>query len=183
PKPAPPRTRVKAPAPVAKEAPPPRSAEPAQAGQVVAAKESAEPLDFTGFDIASGQGPRYAGGVTASSGRSTTAVAPGTVTGADGDDPEGSLARPVRLPARNWNCPWPREAESLRVDEETVVLRVVVTPEGGVTSAELLSDPGHGFGAAALACARSARFEAAVDRAGRRYLATSPPIRVRFKRR
>ncbi|WP_164021059.1 TonB family protein [Pyxidicoccus trucidator] len=179
----PPRARVKPASTAAKEAPPPRSAEPAQAGEVVAAKEAQSPLDFTGFDIASGQAPRYAGGVTASTGRSTTAVAPGAGVGEEGDGTGESHARPVQLPARNWSCPWPKEAEALRLDEQTVVLRVVVTPEGRVTTAELMSDPGHGFGEAALACARSARFEAAVDRAGRRYLATSPPIRVRFKRR
>ncbi|MFP2908571.1 TonB family protein, partial [Pyxidicoccus sp. 3LFB2] len=179
----PPRARVKTAAPVAKESPPPRASEPAQAGEVVAAKDSQAPLDFTGFDIASGQAPRYAGGVTASTGRSTTAVAPSAGNAAEGDGDGENYSRPVQLPARNWSCPWPKEADALRLDEQTVVLRVVVTPEGRVTTAELMSDPGHGFGQAALACARSARFEAAVDRDGRRYLATSPPIRVRFKRR
>jgi protein TonB len=178
-----PRSRVKASRPAAKDAPPSPPAEPAQAGEVVAAKEARAPLDFTGFDIASGQAPRYAGGVTASSGRSTTAVAPGAGGSAGGDGAGGNAARPVQLPARNWSCPWPREADALRLDEQTVVLRVVVTSEGGVTSAELLSDPGHGFGQAALTCAKRARFEAAVDRNGQRYLSTSPPIRVRFTRR
>lgn len=178
-----PRIRAKVSRPAPKEAPASPPSEPAQAGEVIAAKEAQAPLDFTGFDIASGQAPRYAGGVTASSGRSTTAVAPGGGNGTEGSGPGTSAARPVQLPARNWSCPWPKEADALRIDEQTVVLRVVVTPEGGVTSAELLSDPGHGFGQAALTCARRARFEAAMDRNGQRYLATSPPIRVRFTRR
>lgn len=177
------RIRAKPSRPAAKEAPPAPPNEPAQAGEVVAAKDAQAPLDFTGFDIASGQAPRYAGGVTASSGRSTTAVAPGAGSDPEGTGLGGSQARSVRLPARNWSCPWPKEADALRLDEQTVVLRVVVTPEGDVTTAELLSDPGNGFGQAALACARRARFEAAVDRNGRRYLSTSPPIRVRFTRR
>ncbi|WNG46503.1 energy transducer TonB [Archangium minus] len=156
---------------------------PAQAGQVVAVDAAEAPLDFTGFDIVSGQGSSYAGGVTASNGTSERAVE--EVASSQGDD-KGSgtgKARPVQLPARNWDCPWPQEADALRISEQTVVMRVVVTPEGRVTSAELVSDPGNGFGEAALACARSARFDAALDREGRPYLATSPPIRVRFKRR
>ena len=64
-----------------------------------------------------------------------------------------------------------------------MVLRVVVDTGGRVTSSELLSDPGHGFGIAALECARNARFDPALDRAGQAYAAASPPIRVRFKRR
>nr|WP_257458618.1 TonB family protein [Archangium lipolyticum] len=162
----------------------PPSSAPAQAGEVVAVKEAEAPLDFTGFDIVSGQAQSYAGGVTASNGSSTRAVE--AVAGSEDGDANGtgvSRARPIRLPARNWDCPWPREADTLRINEQTVVLRVVVTPEGQVTSAQLVSDPGHGFGQAALACARSARFDAALDRDGRPYAATSPPIRVRFKRR
>ncbi|MCP3144854.1 TonB family protein [Pyxidicoccus xibeiensis] len=172
-------SRPRASRPSNRESPPPA---PAQAAEVVAAKE-AEPLDFTGFDIATGNAPRYAGGVTASKGTSTQAVhGPADVAGeAEGEGT--SRARPVQLPARNWSCPWPREADALRVDEQTVVLRVVVDTGGRVTSSELVSDPGHGFGAAALECARNARFDPALDRGGQPYVATSPPIRVRFKRR
>ncbi|WP_239470549.1 TonB family protein [Archangium violaceum] len=161
----------------------PPSSEPARAGEVVAVKEGEAPLDFTGFDIVSGQAESYAGGVTASNGSSARAVEAVAGSGDDANGTGTSRARPIRLPARNWDCPWPREADTLRINEQTVVLRVVVTPEGQVTSAELVSDPGHGFGQAALACARGARFDAALDRDGRPYAATSPPIRVRFKRR
>ncbi len=167
--------------PAAREDPAPPPPEPAQAAEVVAAKAAEAPLDFTGFDIVSGQAPRYAGGVTAPTGTSTRAVVAGAITEAGSS--ASSRARPVQLPARNWSCPWPQEADALRIDEQTVVLRVVVTPEGNVTSAELLADPGYGFGQAALACARRARFEAAFDSSGRPSLATSPPIRVRFTRR
>jgi protein TonB len=146
-------------------------------------KEAEAPLDFTGFDIVSGQAPGYAGGVTASTGSSAQAVEAVPGSGGDANGSVASRARPIRLPARNWDCPWPREADALRIDEQTVVLRVVVTTEGRVTSAELVSDPGHGFGQAALACARRARFDAALDRDGQPFVATSPPIRVRFKRR
>jgi periplasmic protein TonB len=180
----PPRAaRVDTPPSRAKSTHAPPSPEPARAGEVVAVKEAEAPLDFTGFDIVSGQAPGYAGGVTASTGSSARAVEAVAGTGDDATGAVASRARPIRLPARNWDCPWPREADTLRINEQTVVLRVVVTPEGRVTSADLVSDPGHGFGQAALACARSARFDAALDRDGHPYLATSPPIRVRFKRR
>ncbi|MFP2934736.1 TonB family protein, partial [Pyxidicoccus sp. 3LG] len=160
----------------------PRPPRPAQAAEVVAAKEADAPLDFTGFDIATGKAQRYAGGVTASRGTSATAVNEATAEGT-GDGEGASQARAVRLPARNWSCPWPREADALRIDEQTVVMRVVVDASGRVTSSELLSDPGNGFGSAALECARHARFDPALDRSGQAYAAASPPIRVRFKRR
>ncbi len=79
-------------------------------------------------------------------------------------------------------CPWPREAEGLGIDEQVVLLRVVVGADGRASSADVLADPGHGFGQAALGCARVARFEPARDRAGQPYAATSPPIRVTFRR-
>lgn len=177
-----PPPRVKSPSPAPRESPRPAQAEPAQAGAVVAAKAPADPLDFTDFDMASGNAPRYAGGVTASTGRSATAV--DTVPAGDtrGQGTGGSRARSVQLAARSWSCPWPKEADALRIDDQLVVLRVAVDVDGEVTSTELLSDPGHGFGQAALACARKARFDTALDRDGRPYAATSPPIRVRFVR-
>jgi TonB family protein len=155
---------------------------PAAAGQVVAAEPAeAEAADFTDFDIAIGQGTAYAGGVTASSGTGTSAVHAAEVdrnarpaTGA------GSHARPVGLPVSDWSCPWPPEAAALSIDEETVVVRAVVRPDGSVVSASLLSDPGHGFGAYAVECARAQRFQPALDDAGAAVTARSPPIRVHF---
>lgn len=163
------------------EAPPP----PAEAGQVVAADESAsQPLDFTGFDIPTGDGQRYAGGVAASSGTSSWAVhTPVADRRADHNARAGtSRARPVGPPRRDWDCPWPAEADALSIDEQFVVIRVVVRADGAVGSAELISDPGYGFGGIALACARQQRFPAATDDDGRPITATSPPIRVRFTR-
>ncbi|MCK8498060.1 TonB family protein [Myxococcus fulvus] len=178
----PPAPRVKTPSPAPRDSVRPARAEPARAGAVVTAKEPAAPLDFTDFDMTTGDAPRYAGGVTASTGRSTTAV--NTVLAGDGEGTGtgGSRARSIQLSARSWSCPWPKEADTLRIDDQTVVLRVSVDAYGEVTSAELVSDPGHGFGQAALACARKARFDTALDREGRPYAAVSPPIRVRFVR-
>jgi len=178
----PPPPRVKTPSPAPRDSSRPAPAEPAQAGAVVAAKEPAAPLDFTDFEMTSGDAPRYAGGVTASTGRSATAVDIVPAGDTRGQGTGGSRARSIQLAARSWSCPWPKEADALRIDDQLVVLRVAVDVDGEVTSTELLSDPGHGFGQAALACARKARFDTALDRDGRPYAATSPPIRVRFVR-
>ena len=62
------------------------------------------------------------------------------------------------------------------------MIRVVVTARGAVESAEIVTDPGDGFGAAALACARRTRFSPALDPRGRPIRARSPAIRVHFTR-
>ncbi|MFY0530482.1 energy transducer TonB [Archangium gephyra] len=160
-------------------APPPA---PAMAGQVVAAQGPAEPLDLTGFDIVTGGGPRFVGGSTSSAGTSTQAVHSREVAADGVPDGTGGRARPVSLPASNWHCPWPREAGGLGLDEQVVVLQAVVRPDGTASAVQLLADPGHGFGEAALACARQARFAPAADEDGEAYTATSPPIHVRFTR-
>jgi protein TonB len=162
------------------------TAAPAQAAEVVAAPAPAdEPVDLTDFSITTGNSERYAGGKTASSGTSTAAVT-GTVAkdGVANGSGTGSanLSLPVRLGADEWSCPWPAQADALGVDEETVVIRVTVTAEGQLESAQLVSDPGYGFGAEALRCARTNRFEPALDQNGRAIKARSGPIRVRFTR-
>jgi protein TonB len=63
-----------------------------------------------------------------------------------------------------------------------VVIRVVAAADGRAASAELVSDPGHSFGAAAIACALRTRLSPARDAAGDAVRARSPPIRVRFTR-
>ena len=162
--------------------PPPPAAE---AGQILAAEEDvSQPLDFTGFDIATGSGARYAGGITASSGTSSRAVRGPFVAGdAEPSARAGtSRARVVGAPRRDWECPWPAAADALSIDEQFVVIRAVVRADGTVSSADLVSDPGYGFGQIALVCARAQRFPPATDDAGRPITATSPPIRVRFTR-
>jgi len=93
-----------------------------------------------------------------------------------------SLAQPVRLEVRHWKCPWPEEADLLAVDEETVVMGVEVDAEGVVHQATIVSDPGYGFGPAALRCARQNLFLPATNELGHPISAKSPPIRVRFSR-
>jgi len=93
-----------------------------------------------------------------------------------------SGAAPVRLPSREWRCPWPTQAEYEDIDEQLVALRVLVAADGSVESTELVADPGFGFGAAARDCARRARFTPARDDNGHAVRALSPPIHVRFVR-
>jgi periplasmic protein TonB len=90
--------------------------------------------------------------------------------------------RPVQLDMRSWRCRWPAEAEYEPIDEQVVVLRALVAENGRLERAEILSDPGHGFGAAARDCARRTRFVPAQDDRGNTIRAQSPPIRVRFVR-
>ena len=159
-----------------------RPAAPARAAQLAAV--STDPVDFTGSAFVVGSAATYAGGATTSNGTSTEPargiVAPGgSGTGATRGV---SRARPVALDQAAWNCPWPAEADAQQVDEQTVVLRVTVRPDGGAERAEVISDPGFGFGAAARSCALSTSFEPARDSAGQPVAALSPPIRVHFFR-
>ena len=132
-----------------------------------------------------GRATARAGGVTTSAG---TGASPGRAgPGARGTSDSALTLPPdqssgVSLADQSWSCPWPPQADSERIDEQTVVIRVVVTADGRVESADIVSDPGHGFGSAAVACALRTRFTPARDRAGQVVRALSPPIKVRFIR-
>ena len=161
-------------------------AEAARAASVVVQEpDPGAPVDLTGDAIVTGQATAYAGGVTTSKG---TSASPGR-----GDSPVAGTGQPVRatatdrassvsLESERWSCPWPREADAEQIDEQTVVLRVVVGASGAAERATVLADPGHGFGAAAVACALRTRFVPARARSGEAVRSLSPPIRVRFTR-
>lgn len=159
---------------------------PAQAAAVITRAAPESPLDLTGDTFVSGGAARFPGGATAGAGRSTAPV-----TGAvDIHAPAArrpvavapALARPVALTEGNWVCPWPAEADAEQIDEQTVVIRVRVRADGGVDAAELVADPGVGFGRAALACAKQTHFQPARDGTGALTVAWSSPIRVHFTR-
>jgi protein TonB len=157
---------------------------PARAAAVVA-RESNAPADLTGETFVTGTANAYAGGVTAATGTNTSAVQtrnvnPNAPPGGTSGAPDRSS--PVLLPSQSWSCPWPREADAEEIDEQTVVIRVVVRPDGSVESANVVSNPGHGFGEAAASCAMKTRFAPARDQRGAPIRSTSPPIRVRFTR-
>ena len=179
----PPPERVRQePRPVRAKVPPP----PAQAGRIVAAEPHPDaPVDLTGNTFVTGSADAYAGGITTATGTNKVAVPPAVV------DPNARPTRrpgepdrsaPVRLSEEEWQCPWPREADAEQIDEQAVILRVLVRADGSAETASLVSDPGHGFGQAALACALRTRFTPARNSAGEPIQAQSPPIRVRFTR-
>jgi protein TonB len=154
----------------------------------VVASKSADPLDLTSAMV-TGDAATFAGGTTTSSGTNDQAVhGPVSADGGAGParppppPPGPDRSHAVSLDASEWSCPWPREADAEQIDAQSVVLKVLVRPDGSVHDARITQDPGFGFGTAALACARRTRFEAARDRSGTRVLAWSPAIRVRFVR-
>jgi protein TonB len=167
---------------------------PAQAGKTLTAPDNDDSA-VADFTLVQGSGQTYAGGTTTTSGTSTTAV-----HGAASDRPVVAAQRAARAapvpsvamgPDRSrraspavpdWNCSrlFPSDAEA--GDQATVLIAVTVLPSGTAQAVTVLRDPGHGFGAAARACAMGQRFNAALDRQGNPVQATTPPITVRFTR-
>jgi protein TonB len=160
----------------------PASTAPARAVALAAALDA--PVDFTGTAFVVGNSASHAGGTTMRSGTGQTPVTGAVAVGSDDvEQPTSrSLARSVSLDQSAWSCQWPSEADAQQIDEQTVVLRVTVRPDGRAERADIVSDPGFGFGQAARVCALATRFEPARDSAGLRIGATSPPIRVHFSR-
>jgi protein TonB len=167
---------------------------PAQAGKTLTAPDNDDSA-VADFTLVQGSGQTYAGGTTTTSGTSTTAV-----RGAASDQPIGTAQRTARAapapsvamgPDRSrgatpavadWNCSrlYPTDPEA--GDQAVVLIAVTVLPGGTAKAVTVLRDPGHGFGAAARACAMGQRFNAALDRQGTPVQSTTPPITVRFTR-
>ncbi|MFW5925367.1 MAG: ferric siderophore ABC transporter substrate-binding protein [Myxococcota bacterium] len=168
----------------------PAPAAPARAGDVVAADAPNEPVDFTGFDIASGDAPRFAGGVTAGAGTNPNAVRAdadavrsGGAHRTSGGRGRGRSARPPVLRTEDPTCPWPEAATDLDIDEKVVTVRATIHVDGHVEAHGVVGDPGDGFGHAALRCARERlRFEPARDAAGKPRPSGPRPIRIRITR-
>jgi protein TonB len=188
PEPEPERAVAPRPAPVARDQPPPSSAEPpptaAQAGQVLDAKEV---VDF-GETFVTGAGSSYAGGVTDSTGISKNAVRDAAArgnAGGRGTDPAAApvdRSRPPELVGGDsWNCPFPSEADDAGVDLAMVTLRLSVGVDGGVQGVSLVADPGNGFGREARRCAATKRFRPGLDRGGNP-IAQQFTVNVRFRR-
>ena len=166
-------------------APPKASSPPSAAALVAAQPRAGTPVDLTGEPFIAGTATASAGGATVAAGSATRGIEAGrgrprAATGADATAPDLSTA--VSLAEPHWSCPWPREADAAEIDEQTVVIRVIVGADGTVQAAEMVADPGGGFGPAAVSCAVRTRFTPAHDRAGQPMRARSPPIKVRFIR-
>ncbi len=157
---------------------------PAETATIIAATvQPKAPVDLTDSVFITGQGQRYAGGVSTAQGTSKGYVAEAEVSPQVTPPSRGpSKARGVSLSAKNWRCEWPSQAMNRDIYEQSVILKVVVRSDGSVSRARAVKDPGDGFGDAAVACALRTRFTPALDQLGKPVSSSSPPIRVRFTR-
>ncbi|MBS2013343.1 MAG: TonB family protein [Deltaproteobacteria bacterium] len=106
----------------------------------------------------------------------------GGVTSNDGaPSAASSVSRPRPNPKTLGACPFPPAADKAGIDTAVVTLRVKVDASGKPTDVLIVSEPGHGFGAAAKACTAKISFEPARD-AGGRAVAGETVMRIRFER-
>jgi Gram-negative bacterial TonB protein C-terminal len=168
----------------------------AQAGSIVAATREPAPLDFTDAFVV-GTAQVYAGGVSSRLGDSAHAVSAtragaatrgegALVPGGGGGSGRGGVAQPERRQALaltdpDWACPWPEGAAADAVEHAEVLLEVRADAAGRVREAKVVEEPGFGFGAQALGCAREAELSPALDEHGRAVEGRAK-LRVRFVR-
>jgi protein TonB len=167
----------------------------AQAGRTLTAPDEGPSDQVADFTMVQGDGVGYAGGTTASQGTSTEPVRGPARVGPAAPEPVKAAARaqveqlsgpdrsrPARPQSADWNCSslFPSDPEA--GNSAAVVIVVTVRPDGTPRSISVVSDPGHGFGAAARSCALGQRFTPALDRNGDPTTAATPPITVRFTR-
>jgi protein TonB len=148
-----------------------------------------EPLDLTDNAFVQGNADFYAGGVTAAKGTSTEAVrqrqarADGVV-GGTGTAPATGVdrSRPAGTLQKNWDCPFPAEAELEQINYQQVNVAVTVSASGRPLDVKVLGSTSFGFGRAAQRCALGKTFVPALDRTGTA-VTTTIPIVVTFVRR
>ena len=164
----------------------PALAEPAP-DVLTAEKQGNEALDFT-HSIMTGSGALPTSGTAnsrvgsirgASRGNLSRSAEPAAQAASGIGD--GSSRPASILGGASWNCPFPRAADHHGIDRAVVSLRVHVDAAGRASSVRVLSDPGHGFGGAAQACAARTHYRPALDRHGRT-MASPLNVRVRFVR-
>ena len=180
-----------------KAAPPPKAAAPAappaaaQAGKVLTADpDPDEPVDLTQDGFVQGTADSFAGGVTATNGTSHTAVRDLQATGA-GEPvavavkpvaPKADLSRAATPLSGSWDhCGFPAEADMEQVNSARVVIAVTIAADGHAQSANVVQDPGYGFGALAKRCALREHFSPALGRDGSPITATQV-ITINFRR-
>lgn len=169
---------------------------PAQAAKVLTADpDPSEPLDLTDQGFVSGDGDRFAGGVTSATGTSKTAVRdlnakPGGVVGGKGTaaaapppPPKEDLTRPASPATRDWgDCGFPAEADVEQIDFMRLSVVVTVGTDGRAQSVTILKDPGYGFGNQARQCALRKSYNVGLDANGKPVVTTTPPFIVTFRR-
>jgi protein TonB len=167
---------------------------PAQAGKILTQEPDPDaPVDLTGQGFVTGNAESYAGGVTANTGTSKTAVrnlaaTPGGAPGGTGTKPGSAVTGPdLSSPptingSTDWDCPFPPESDVDQIDLMRVPIVVTVRADGTPESVRVVNDPGHGFGRAARQCAMRQRYNPARDRQGNPVPGTIPPFSVKFTR-
>lgn len=167
----------------------------AQAGRTLTAPQDGLLDQVADFTMVQGDGAAYAGGTTASQGTSAEPVRGPARVGPARPEPVKPASRaqaepasgpdrsrPARPVSADWNCSALFPADSEAGNSAAVVIVVTVRSDGTPRSISVVSDPGHGFGAAARSCALGQRFTPALDRNGEPTTAATPPITVRFTR-
>ena len=173
--------------------PPPPPPAPAEAAKVLTSEPDPDaPVDLTDQGFVTGTAERYAGGITASSGTSKTAVrdtnaTPGGVPGGTGTAPAPVPTRdlsraPMPKPQASWQCPFPPESDLEGINHAVVQLIVTVNPDGTAKSATVLKDPGYGFGQAARRCAFKWPYIPGLDSSGKPVAKTTGAFTVTFRR-
>lgn len=166
----------------------------ATAAEVAARSHAAAPVDLSHMSDAFRSATNVATGTAQGA---TSAAVGGAGSGGHGTSPHGggagtaaagagtqpaSLAQAARPLSLSPNCPWPAAAHEADVYLQHVMVRAVVDASGHAVSAAALSDPGFGFAAAAEACALSSSYSPARDEAGQPVRATTPAMRLTFRR-
>lgn len=85
--------------------------------------------------------------------------------------------RATLTPGTKWDCPFP--ASATKADANVLVV-VHVEPDGKPVSADVLEDPGNGFGDAAKKCALEKAYVAAHDVNGQPVRAATFPFYIHF---
>lgn len=194
PEPEKPQVQQKAPA-APQNTQPEKPPAPAQAAKVLTADpDPSEPLDLTDQGFVSGEGDRFAGGVTTATGTSKTAVRdrnakPGGVVGGKGTGPVAppaapkvDLSRAAMPTTRSWDCGFPAEADVEQIDFQRVSIVVTVGTDGRAQSVTVLNDPGHGFGNQARQCAMRKSYDVGLNAEGKPVVTMTPPFNVTFTR-
>lgn len=129
-----------------------------------------EPIDMTGNAFVQGSADNYAGGVTASKGTSAVAVHDLRALPDGVGQGQGKVAADLSRIAspldKSWNCPFPPEADVEQINTQRVTVDVKVSTSGKALEAQVVGDPGFGFGPAAKRCALRQRYQPALARDG-----------------
>lgn len=160
----------------------------AQAAKILTRDDA--PADAPAIASGNAVGPTY--GLVAGAGTGTVPTfdprariggRPGGNGGGGAPEEEPDRTRIARVIAGYaTDCAFPPEADSDHVDHAAVVVVAKVKADGTARDVVVKSDPGHGFGRTARACALGWRYSPARDRAGTSTNGETPPFTVRFTR-